>query len=45
MNSSISLFKIPRYVKVLLILTIINLLILADRNHIVGDRTYHFLVF
>lgn len=39
-NSTLS---IPRYIKVLLYLTIANLLILALRNYLVGDSMFNFL--
>ena len=35
--------KIPGYIKVLLLFTIANLLILIIRNHVVGDTAFNFL--
>ncbi len=36
-------FSIPRYIKILLIFTALNLVILAIRNSIVGDQMFDFL--
>ncbi len=33
----------PNYIKVLLVFTVANLIILAIRNHVVGDATFNFL--
>lgn len=38
-----NLSQIPKYIRVLLIFTILNLIILAIRNNVVGDSTFNFL--
>jgi len=36
--------SIPRYIKVLLVLTFLNFLILFIRNHLVGDKTFNSMI-